>query len=236
MCVDEMLRNAQHKTSQVTRGVSNEMERKEPNQLEDTVKSLLKQRSMSLRALGKRTGIDVASISRMLSGKQKANPDYLQRIAVELEVSSDELFRAAGFDVGRMMPQGMSNESVDFVRELLQGQQFSKHAIELELAKYEDYARTEEGANLIVEKFPVKRQQVPGTGQFIEQLDQMYSGFLKSNSDEVKGILGSGLLYFILSTDMIPDYIFPIGYLDDALAIQIAWNRFALIRSGGDEI
>ncbi|WP_249226533.1 DUF1232 domain-containing protein [Alicyclobacillus mengziensis] len=199
------------------------MERKEPNQLEDTVKSVLKKRSMSLRTLGKRTGIDVASISRMLSGKQKANPDYLQRMAVELGVPSDELFRAAGFDVGR----ATSADSIDFVRELLNGQRFSKQAIELELTKYEDYARTNEGVNLIVEKFPEKRQQVPGTGPFLDQLDQMFIDFLKSNSDEERSILGSGLLYFVLSTDVIPDYIFPIGYIDDALAIQIARDRFS---------
>ncbi|GMA58193.1 transcriptional regulator [Alicyclobacillus sacchari] len=207
------------------------MEQKGPNQLEDTVKSLLKQRSMSLRTLSKRTDIDVASISRMLSGKQKANPDYLQRIAVELDVPADELFRAAGFDVGRTKSQ----DSLDFVRELLNGQEFSKQAIEMELAKYEDYARTDEGANLIVEKFLEKRQQVSGTGAFIEQLDKMYNGFLDSNSDEERCILGSGLLYFVLSTDMIPDYIFPIGYIDDALAIQITWNRFLLIHRTTNE-
>lgn len=213
------------------RGVSNEMEWKEPNLLEDTVKSLLKRQSMSLRTLGKRTGIDVASISRMLSGKQKVNLEYLQRIAVELEVTSDELFRAAGFDISRTTSQ----DSIDFVRELLNGQTFSKQSIELELTKYEDYARTNEGANLIVEKFPEKRQQVPGSGTFLEQLDEMYNGFLTSNSEEERSILGSGLLYFVLSTDMIPDYIFPIGYLDDALAIQIVWNRFSLIRGNKDE-
>lgn len=206
------------------------MERNEPSQLEDTVKSLLRKRSISLRTLGKRTGIDAASISRMLSGKQKANPDYLQRMAVELGVSSDELFRAAGFDVGGTIQRGSVNDSFDFLRELLNGQRFSKQEIELELAKYEDYARTDEGANLIIEKFPEKRQQVPGTGTFIEQLDDMYNNFLKSSSNEERCILGSGLLYFVLSTDMIPDYIFPIGYFDDALAIQLAWNRYVLMQ------
>lgn len=185
---------------------------------------------MSLRTLGKQTGIDVASLSRMISGKQKANPDYLQRMAVELGVSSDELFRAAGFDVGGTIQRGSVNDSFDFLRELLNGQRFSKQEIEVELAKYEDYARTDEGTNLIVEKFPEKRQQVPGTGPFIEQLDDMYNSFLKSSSDEERCILGSGLLYFVLSTDIIPDYIFPIGYVDDALAIQLAWSRFSLIR------
>jgi uncharacterized membrane protein YkvA (DUF1232 family) len=33
--------------------------------------------------------------------------------------------------------------------------------------------------------------------------------------------MGSALLYFILPVDVIPDYIFPIGYLDDAIAVQL---------------
>ncbi len=33
---------------------------------------------------------------------------------------------------------------------------------------------------------------------------------------EERCILGSVLLYFVLATDVIPDYVFPIGYLDDA--------------------
>ena len=40
-------------------------------------------------------------------------------------------------------------------------------------------------------------------------------------------ILGSGLLYFIISTDIIPDFIFPIGFLDDVIAIKIVLNKFS---------
>lgn len=36
--------------------------------------------------------------------------------------------------------------------------------------------------------------------------------------------MGSALIYFILSVDVIPDYIFPIGYLDDAVAVQLVLN------------
>ncbi|MEM5594999.1 YkvA family protein [Niallia circulans] len=34
--------------------------------------------------------------------------------------------------------------------------------------------------------------------------------------------MGAALIYFIISVDVIPDYIFPIGYLDDAVAIKIS--------------
>ena len=35
-------------------------------------------------------------------------------------------------------------------------------------------------------------------------------------------IIGGALLYFISPIDIIPDYIFPIGYLDDAIVVKIA--------------
>src|SRR5699024_11462619 len=35
-------------------------------------------------------------------------------------------------------------------------------------------------------------------------------------------IMGSALLYFIIPVDVIPDYVFPMGYIDDALAVKIA--------------
>ncbi|MEH7609111.1 DUF1232 domain-containing protein [Priestia megaterium] len=34
-------------------------------------------------------------------------------------------------------------------------------------------------------------------------------------------------MYFILPTDIIPDYVFPIGYLDDAIAVQLVMNQLA---------
>lgn len=34
-------------------------------------------------------------------------------------------------------------------------------------------------------------------------------------------LMGGALLYFILPVDVIPDYIFPIGYLDDAFVVKL---------------
>lgn len=33
--------------------------------------------------------------------------------------------------------------------------------------------------------------------------------------------MGGALLYFILPVDVIPDYIFPIGYLDDEFVVKL---------------
>ena len=41
---------------------------------------------------------------------------------------------------------------------------------------------------------------------------------IQPHSAAKRSIIGSALLYFILSTDIIPDYVFPFGYLDDTIA------------------
>lgn len=62
--------------------------------LEATVKNSLRERSLSIRQLAPLTGIHVATISKMLFGKQRVNPIQLQKIAEQLcvapEVSKEE--------------------------------------------------------------------------------------------------------------------------------------------------
>lgn len=196
--------------------------------LEATVKNLLREHSLSMRQLALLTGINVATISKMLTGKQRVNPEYLQRMAHHLSVPPAILFTAAGFDV---------NTSFENIQEILQHvgfktDQLNKQSIERELIKYEGYARTSEGQELIAEKFPDKRKHISGSGPFIDELDEMFDRYLHSEtSEEERVILGSGLLYFVLTTDAIPDFMFPIGYLDDAVAIQITRERLSRLSS-----
>jgi len=97
------------------------------------------------------------------------------------------------------------------------------------LNKYEDYALTEEGQKIIMKSFDEKINRVSGIGPFIEELKQIYKQFNDDNlTTKQHAILGSGLLYFIFSTDIIPDYLFPIGYVDDFIAIKLVLNRLSL--------
>lgn len=200
--------------------------------LEMTVKTLLQQRSMSMRKLGTLTGIHVTTISKMLTGKQRVNPKYLQRIAHALAIPVEELFKAAGFYVGTEGDDEISlGSSNDLINEILQylghnRPNFSPSELERELDKYEGYAKTDEGKTFIVDQYPQKRKQMTGSGTFCEDLDSMYERFMQeSTSEGERAILGSGLLYFVLATDVIPDYVFPIGYVDDVLAVQITQKR-----------
>ena len=49
-----------------------------------------------------------------------------------------------------------------------------------------------------------------------------------SISAKTKGLVGAALLYFVLPTDIVPDFLPGIGYIDDALILTTLWN---LIRS-----
>lgn len=208
--------------------------KKEP-ELGPTLKSLLKGRSLSMRKLSLLTGIDTATISRIANGKQQAKPDHLQQFAVHLGVPTEQLFQAAGFDVGsRQSEQGSDiYASVESIKDVLLSsnlfdQQFTTELVFKELSKYEQYAMTEEGQRIIVGDFPTKVDSVNGAGPFIDELRQLYELYCREDTaPERRAIAGSALLYFILSADIIPDYVFPLGYLDDAIAVQIVTGRLS---------
>lgn len=65
--------------------------------LGETLVSLLKERSLSMRKLSAATGIDTATISRIVNGKQRAKPEHLEAFALHLDVPSAPLFQAAGY-------------------------------------------------------------------------------------------------------------------------------------------
>jgi uncharacterized membrane protein YkvA (DUF1232 family)/DNA-binding Xre family transcriptional regulator len=200
-----------------------------------TLKTLLKERSLSMRKLAALTGMDTATISRIVNGKQQAKPEHLQQFATHLGVPLEQLFRAAGFEVGSGKSERDSDihESIDSIKNVLLSSnlfdhQFTMEHVQKELAKYEQYALTEEGKNIIFENFQTKIESVNGAGPFIDQLRSMYELFCQETiTTEKRAILGSALLYFILSTDIIPDYAFPFGYLDDAIAVQLVLNRLS---------
>jgi uncharacterized membrane protein YkvA (DUF1232 family) len=150
-----------------------------------------------------------------------------------LHISLDKLIEASGYKVDEAREDGSSDirNSFDDILEMLRDSKLfdpkvTRARIEQELAKYEQYAQTEEGHRLICQEFNAKVTQVNGVGPFIEHLKDIYGRYCnKDTSIHDRSVLGSALLYFILSTDIIPDYIFPIGYVDDAIAVHLVLER-----------
>lgn len=196
------------------------------------LKRLLKERSLSMRKLSELTDIDTATISRIINGKRKATPGHLQKFAVFLEVPISELFTAAGFSMEQKETPHPSDigMSVESIQHLLQSSnlidnKFSIASVEQQLVNYEQYVQTEEGKENILKSFGEKLKKLGCIGPFINELKDMYKKFrLSKGTPRELAIVGSALIYFIVSVDVIPDYIFPVGYIDDALAIQMVRN------------
>ncbi|MFC3746225.1 DUF1232 domain-containing protein [Paenibacillus sp. GCM10012306] len=214
-------------------------EKRSPD-LGEILTTVLKERRLSMRKLSTLTGMDTATISRIVNGKQRPKPEHLQAFALHLDVPLAHLFHAAGYGAAvptPAVPTSDIHSSITSIKETLQAfnlidHHFTAELVQRELSKYEPYVLTEEGARKIHSDFPDKVKSVNGAGPFIEELHRMYE--LYSSTDlpsEERAILGSGLFYFVSATDIIPDYVFPLGYLDDAIAVQIVMERLLALRS-----
>lgn len=203
------------------------------NHIGHLIKELLKKRSLSMRKLSSLSGMDAATISRIANGKQQPKLVHLKAFSEHLDISLDKLIEASGFQVHGKKGQNGTEVlgSLDAMLEMLGASklydpQETRQHIEQELNKYEQYALTEEGHSIICEEFDNKVSQVNGAGPFINHLKKMHDRYCdNATSEKDRSVLGSALLYFILSADIIPDYTFPIGYLDDAIAVHLVLDR-----------
>ncbi|KQL53154.1 DNA-binding protein [Heyndrickxia shackletonii] len=199
------------------------------NHLGPLLKAILKDQSLSMRKFSELTNIDTATISRIINGKRKATPAHLQKFAECLGIPLAKLLVAAGYPIEQDGQNDQSDIqlSVASIQSFLESsniydRNFTIDNIKNQLTKYEQYSQTEEGKETILTGFEEKLQKVGSIGPFINQLKNMYDKFrLSKGTPRELVIIGSALIYFILPVDVIPDYIFPIGYLDDATAVQI---------------
>ncbi|WP_246120355.1 DUF1232 domain-containing protein [Cohnella terricola] len=199
----------------------------------ELIKDHIQKNSLSMRKLANLCGIDVATVSRIVNGKQQPKLYHLQLFSRHLNIPLDKLIETSGeeAEVGRSEGDDRMFDALDKMLETFGDDRWAdsrstRARIEQELAKCEQYAKTEEGHRLIRQEFDAKIAQLNGAGPFIERLKRMYGRYCdNSATEDERALLGSALLYFILSVDIIPDYIFPIGYVDDAIAVNIVTSR-----------
>ena len=197
-------------------------------------KEILEKQGLSLRGLGKLTGIDPATLSRINSAKQRPTLSHLERIARALEVPLAQALGAAGFDTAaprrgegprRAGEQDDGHILHTAIRKTATSLADRLGQLPVILLEYQILAGTIQGRTLIVERIPEKLQQSGAHGQFLSQVHALYEIAL---DDAVplhrRSLAGSALLYFILEADVIPDSEFPIGYVDDAIAVQTVWE------------
>jgi uncharacterized membrane protein YkvA (DUF1232 family)/plasmid maintenance system antidote protein VapI len=193
------------------------------------LKKLLKEQAISMRKLSALTKVDTATISRIINGKRKARPEHLQKFADCLKVPIADLFIAAGFPIEQKQTNNRSDlyKSVDTIQDILKSttlyeKEFTIEKVKQQLDDYKKFGQTKEGKESILNNFEKKIKSISSIGPFISQLKDMYEKFrLRQGTPRELILIGSALLYFISPIDVIPDYLFPIGYLDDAMAVQI---------------
>lgn len=189
------------------------------------LKRLLDERALSLRKCSTLTGIQTATISRIINGKRKVTSEQLLRFAECLQVPVSDLFEAAGYPV-----RSEVLTTKDHIQHFLEASDLFQHKLSVEhvkqeLSKYEQFSQTAEGKEEILSKFEDKIKKLSSVGPFIDQLTDMFQRFRdKQGPLKEKLLIGSALLYFIATIDLIPDYLLPIGYIDDAIAVSLVVN------------
>lgn len=183
------------------------------------LRTALKEQDYSMRQLGERTGIDTATISRIINHKRKANLDHLEKFSLTLNIPLATLLQAAGY-------RGSSTHDEHlhalFNSPELLNENLSIPQIENQLSEYRILAATIDGKNRILKEFEGKIEAVGSIGPLIDQMKDLFHRFKqRKGSSKELAVIGGALLYFIVPADLIPDYLFAIGYLDDAVAVKI---------------
>jgi len=92
--------------------------------------------------------------------------------------------------------------------------------------KLVNVAKTKDGIARINREYSRKLAAFKGNSSFLKQVEKLYRYFRDpSTSKRNKALIGAGLLYFIIPTDLVGDFIPALGYLDDGVAIAYIWSK-----------
>lgn len=72
-----------------------------------------------------------------------------------------------------------------------------------------------------------KLTQVYGFTEMVSRLKLMYECFMHHDllTRRERALLAAALLYFISPLDLIPDYLLPYGYIDDAVVVGFVFHK-----------
>ncbi|WP_152654869.1 DUF1232 domain-containing protein [Oceanobacillus sp. CFH 90083] len=197
-------------------------------QIGDYIKEQLEKKQISMRVLSKQTDINISTISRIINHKRKPTNQHLVEISKALDVPFEELLQKNGLPIEtRENNINDIQASIVMIDHFLKQSEnhydsFSMEKLKQKLHDYEQDAETEAGYRLILDKFQKKKENVGDQGAYMKQLTNFFHRFChKKGTQKELVLMGAALIYFISTADVIPDYLFPIGYLDDAIAVQV---------------
>ncbi len=176
---------------------------------------------LSLRALGRAAGVSHSSVSRLLAGRARPTAGLLRALAPVLGCPADELLAAAGL----ARPAG-ADDPWEALRRL--GVDPAPPALAARVAERLEhlraYAATPAAAETVRGGLEPKLAALGAGGPVIDRLRALSHLYLEGTDAPTAARLaaGSAVLYFLVAVDAIDDFLFPLGYLDDAIAIALA--------------
>ncbi|MGA8941817.1 MAG: DUF1232 domain-containing protein [Thermoactinomyces sp.] len=93
------------------------------------------------------------------------------------------------------------------------------------LGNLKQRALSREGEKTIIDQFNDKIARAGGIQAVVHKLKVLYNYFRDPRISKMKkGLAGAALLYFILPTDVIFDWLPLLGYVDDMTAVLFVWR------------
>ncbi len=182
---------------------------------------------LSLRALARRAGIEHSTLSRLLRGKSRPTMTLLATVAPHLHIEAAELLQAAG-----ILPEEPARVPWQALHAFGLDPAIDTTLVSDQLVRLRLYAESAEAREIVTERLEPKIEQLGARGPAIEHLRQLAHTYLNEQEPpEVRTLAGSGVLYFLMAMDHIDDHLFPIGYLDDAVAIALVEQELTKLRT-----
>lgn len=191
------------------------------------INNYLNENNLSLRKFSKIVDIPTSTLSRIINSKQKPSITHIKKLSkfIPLFLNSflnDDL-SSKDINIDITNTQAIQNNELYNILKFSQFADSKKlnQEINNQFNKCKEYAKTQDGINMIKSDFDRKIKEINGVGPLIDSLENLYSRYILENPSSTKAlIIGAVLLYFIIPLDVIPDYLFGIGYIDDMLLLQ----------------
>lgn len=202
------------------------------------INNYLNENNLSLRKFSKIVDIPTSTLSRIINSKQKPSITHIKKLSkfIPLFLNSflnDDL-SSKDINIDITNTQSIQNNELYNILKFSQFADSKKlnQEINNQFNKCKEYAKTQDGINMIKSDFDRKIKEINGVGPLVDSLENLYSRYILENPSSTKAlIIGAVLIYFIIPLDVIPDYLFGIGYIDDMLLLQFELSVLDKLKS-----
>ncbi len=199
----------------------------------------LRQSRLSVRELARRAGVSHSAVSRLLGRRARPTAGLLCALGPPLDLPPDLLLSGVRRPAGRPPVAPAAGEAAEGGPRTPAGADTwaALRAIGLDpapaalveriqerLGHLREFAATAEGRMQAREGLGRKVAALGARGPVIDRLLALGRLYLEDGPapPAARHAAGSAVLYFLLAVDAIDDFVWPIGYLDDALAVVLA--------------